>query len=69
MCKAIDDMITDARNEGIRKGRDEATNEGMLNVIAAVRDINPDKSVAVQQLTKRYPLTQDAAVAFVERNW
>ena len=69
MCKAIDDMITDARNEGVRKGWDEATNEGMLNVIATVRDINPDKAIAVQQLTKRYPLTQDAAMAFVDRNW
>ena len=65
VCKAIDDMISDARNEG----RDEATNEGMLNVIATVRDLNSDKDVAVQQLTKRYPLTQDAAAAFVERNW
>ena len=25
MCKAIDDMITDARNDGLTKGRDEAT--------------------------------------------
>ena len=69
VCKAIDDMITDARNEGLTKGRDEATNEGMLNVIATVRDLNLGKEVAAQQLAKRYPLSQEAAVEFVHHNW
>ena len=47
-------MITDARDEGISKGynagidegRNEATNEGMLNVVATVRDLNFGKDVA-----------------------
>ncbi len=65
VCKAIDDMITDARNEGVT----EATNEGMRNVIATVKDLNLGKDVAVQQLAKRYPLSQEAAVEFVHRNW
>ena len=65
VCKAIDDMITDARNEGVN----EATNEGMRNVIATVKDLNLGKDVAVQQLAKRYPLSQEAAVEFVHHNW
>ena len=65
VCKAIDDMITDARNEGVT----EATNEGMRNVIATVKDLNLGKDVAVQQLAKRYPLSQEAAVEFVHHNW
>ena len=69
MCKAIDDMLTDARNEGMNKGRNEATNEGMLNVIATVRDLELGKAVAVQQLARRYPLSQDAAIDFVDKNW
>ena len=69
MCKAIDDMVTDARNEGRSQGRDEATNEGMRNVIATVRDLNMGKEVAIQQLEKRYTLSQAAATSFVDSNW
>ena len=65
VCKAIDDMIIDARNEGVN----EATNEGMRNVIATVKDLNLGKEVAVQQLAKRYPLSQETAVEFVDHNW
>ena len=65
MCKAIDDMLTDARNEGINKER----NEGMLNVVAMARDYNLGKEAAVQQLAKRYPLSQDDAMSFVNQNW
>ena len=61
VCKAIDDMITDARNE--------AQDEGMKNVVATVRDLNLSKEVAVQQLAKRYPLSQEDAVEFVNHNW
>ena len=61
VCKAIDDMITDARKE--------AQDEGMRNVIATVRDLNMGKEVAIQQLEKRYTLSQDAATSFVESNW
>ena len=61
MCKAIDDMITDARNE--------AQDEGMKNAVATVRDLNLSKEVAVQQLAKRYPLSQEDAVEFVNHNW
>ena len=73
VCKAIDDMITDARNEGINQGisqgRNEAENEGMKNIIATVRDLKLSKEVAVQQLAKRYPVSQDEAISFVESNW
>lgn len=73
VCKAIDDMVTDARNEGINQGisqgRNEAENEGMKNIIATVRDLKLSKEVAVQQLAKRYPVSQDEAVSFVESNW
>ena len=73
VCKAIDDMVTDARNEGINQGisqgRNEAENEGMKNIIATVRDLKLSKEVAVQQLAKRYPVSQDEAISFVESNW
>ena len=77
MCKALEDMITDARDEGISKGynegidegRNEATNEGMLNVVATVRDLKFGKDVAIQQLAKRYTLSQDDAMSFVNQNW
>ena len=73
VCKAIDDMVTDARNEGIdvgrSQGRDEATHEGMRNVIATVKDLNLGKEVAMQQLAKRYSLSQETALEFVDHNW
>ena len=40
MCKALEDMLADARNEAI--------NEGRLNIIAMLRELNFSKDVAVQ---------------------
>ena len=57
------------REEGRAEGRAEAVHEGMQNVVATVRDLNLDKDVAVQQLIKRYPLSQNDAVEFVNSNW
>lgn len=65
MCKAIDDMLTDARNEGINEDR----NEGMLNIIDILRDLNFDKNVAVQQLSKVYNMSPEEADFFVDENW
>ena len=45
MCKAIEDMLADARNEAIDEGR--------LNIIDMLRELNFSKDVAVQQLSKR----------------
>ena len=59
----------EGRVEGHAEGRAEAAQEGMQNVIATVRDLNLDKDVAVQQLIKRYSLTQNDAVEFVNNNW
>lgn len=57
------------REEGRKEGRAEAVHEGMQNVVAMARDLNLDKNVAVQQLIKRYRLSQEAAVSFVNSNW
>ena len=57
------------REEGRAEGRAEAVHEGMQNVVATVRDLNLDKDVAVLQLIKRYSLSQDDALEFVNSNW
>ena len=65
MCKAIEDMLTDARNEG----RNIAINEGRLNIIAMLRELNFSKDVAVQELSKRYNMSPEEAASFVDNNW
>ena len=65
MCKAIEDMLTDARNEG----RNIAINEGRLNIIAMLRELNFSKDVAVQELSKRYNMPLEEAAYFVDNNW
>lgn len=65
MCKAIEDVLTDARNEG----RNIAINEGRLNIIAMLRELNFSKDVAVQELSKRYNMPLEEAASFVDNNW
>ena len=65
MCKALEDMITDARDEGISKGY----NEGRLNIIAMLRELNFSKDVAVRELLKRYNMSPEEAASFVDNNW
>ena len=65
MCKAIEDMLTDARNEG----RNIAINEGRLNIIDMLRELNFSKDVAVRELSKRYNMSPEEAASFVDNNW
>ena len=65
MCKAIEDMLTDACNEG----RNIAINEGRLNIIAMLRELNFSKDVAVRELSKRYNMSPEEAASFVDNNW
>ena len=65
MCKAIEDMLTDARNEG----RNIAINEGRLNIIAMLRELNFSKDVVVRELSKRYNMSPEEAASFVDNNW
>ncbi len=62
-------MITDARNEGITKGYNEAIREGRLNIISMLRELNFSKDVAVQELSKRYNMPLEEAASFVDSNW
>ena len=65
MCKAIEDMLTDARNEG----RNIAINEGRLHIIDMLRELNFSKYVAVRELSKRYNMSPEEAASFVDNNW
>ena len=65
MCKAIEDMLTDARKEG----RNIAINEGRLHIIDMLRELNFSKDVAVRELSKRYNMSPEEAASFVDNNW
>ena len=58
-------MLTDARNEG----RNIAINEGRLNIIAMLRELNFSKDVAVRELSERYNMSPEEAASFVDNNW
>lgn len=65
MCKAIEDMKADARNEG----RDAERNAGMVKLVSTLKNVRVEKDVAVQQLSEAYSLTEADATAFVNSNW
>ena len=65
MCKAIEDMKVDARNEG----RDAERNAGMVKLVSTLKNVRVEKDVAVQQLREAYSLTEADAAAFVNSNW
>ena len=58
-------MLTDARNEG----RNIAINEGRLNIIAMLRELNFSIDVAVRELSKRYNMSPEEVASFVDNNW
>ncbi len=49
MCKAIDDMVTDARNEGINQGRNEGIALGQAQLLTnlVLSNLKKHKSPAV----------------------
>ena len=61
MCKAIEDMLADARNEAIDEGR--------RHIIDMLRELNFSKVVAVRELSKRYNMSPEEAASFVDNNW
>lgn len=61
MCKAIEDMKADARNE--------ERNAGMMKLVLTLKNVKVEKDVAVQQLSEAYSLTEADATAFVNSNW
>jgi len=73
VCKAIEDMKTDARNEGLNAGREEGRsegfNEGILMTVSMLKKMNLSKDAVIKQLTENYPLTGDKAAALVNSRW
>ena len=55
--------------KGIRKGRKEERQDGILALIAAAKDFSASPAQAVEQLIKRYSLTEAEAQAAVQANW
>ena len=69
MCKAIEDMKMDARNEGRSEGRNEGLNEGISKAVTMLKDLQLTKDAAIQQIMKNYSLPDKEAAALVNSNW
>ena len=61
VCKAIEDMKMEARNEGL--------NEGISRAVAMLKDLQFTKEAAIRQIMKNYALSDDDAMAAVNSNW
>ena len=59
----------DGRAEGRREGEAKGRIDGIKNLIAAIKDLSSSQAQAVEQLMKRYALTQAEAQAAVQANW
>lgn len=77
VCKAIEDMKMDARNEGRNEGliegrnegRNEGLNEGILMAVSMLKNLKLTKDAAVRQIEESYSLPYDEAVALVNSRW
>ena len=69
VCKAIEDMKMDARNEGRSEGRNEGLNEGISKAVTMLKDLQLTKDAAIQQIMKNYSLPDKEAAALVNSNW
>lgn len=61
MCKAIEDMKADARNEGI--------NEGISKAVIMLKKLKLTKEAATRQIMESYSLPDKEAAALVNSNW
>jgi len=61
VCKAIEDMKEEARNE--------TRNEDLLRTVNMLKKLKLTKDVAIQQLAENFALHDDEAAALVNSNW
>ena len=84
MCKAIDDMIEDAREEGRQEMckaiddmvedarqevRQEVKTENIIRIVNILREVGLDRKVAVSKISEEYLLSEKEAADMVEQNW
>lgn len=55
--------------KGKKAGRAEERQDGILALIATIKDISASPTQAVEQLIKRYALRKNEALAAVQANW
>lgn len=61
VCKAIEDMRADARNEG--------RSEGILTTVSILKDMNLSKEAVIEKIETNYALSNEDAVAMVNSRW
>ena len=59
----------EAKAEGRAEGQKEERTAGIKNLIATLKDFSASPAQAVEQLVKRYALTESEAKAAVQANW
>lgn len=59
----------EAKAEGRAEGEIEERKDGIKNLIATLKDFSASPAQAVEQLIKRYSLTEAEAHAAVQANW
>ena len=69
VCKAIEDMKTEAWNKGHSEGRNEERDEGISKAISMLKNLNLTKDIAIQQIGESYALSSEEATALVNSRW
>ena len=65
MCRAWEKSMKQAED----KGRNDERDAAIKSLVAAFKDISANPAQAVEQLMKRYALSEDEAQATVQANW
>ena len=61
--------IAEEREEARAEGEAKERKDGIKALIASIKEISANPTLAVEQLMKHYPLTKEEAQAAVQANW
>ena len=61
--------LNEERAEGRKEAEEKERKEGIRNLIATIKELSSNQAQAVEQLMKRYSLSQSEAQATVQANW
>lgn len=67
MCKAIDDMILEGKQEGIQQGLQEGLQEGLRASIEMAKELGATKELIIKQIEKRFQLSQEEALDAINK--
>lgn len=65
MCKAIQDLMADSREQGRAEGREEEREEGLRLFVKTLREFQVKEEEIVARIMKEFSLSEDIAKRYL----